>query len=101
MGAQLQDRFSFRDSTVTKVERTPDRLTLFLEDGGYSPVIRVDFLSPHILEEDEGLEGAVWFYEEIHPAQGGNEYHAMLWREDDQLLYLTVFAKDLRMYEEE
>ena len=50
MGAQLQDRFSFHDSTVTKVERAPDRLTLFLED--------------------------------------------------DQLLYFTVFAKDLRMYEE-
>ena len=45
-------------------------------------------------------EGAVWLYEEIHPAQGGNEYHALLWREDDQLLYFTVFAKDLRMYEE-
>lgn len=101
VGAQLQDRFSFHDSTVVKVERAPDRLTLFLEDGGYSPVSRVDFLSPRILEEDEGLEGAVWLYEEIHPAQGGNEYHAMLWREDDQLLYLTVFAKDLRMYEEE
>ena len=39
------------------MERTPDRLTLFLEDGGYSPVSRVDFLSPKILEEDEGLEG--------------------------------------------
>ncbi len=100
VGAQLQDRFSFHDSRVTKVERAPDRLTLFLEDGGYSPVSRVDFLSPHILEEDEGLEGAVWLYEEIHPAQGGNEYHALLWREDDQLLYFTVFAKDLRMYEE-
>ncbi len=100
VGAQLQDRFSFHDSKVTKVERSPDRLTLFLEDGGYSPVSRVDFLSPKILEEDEGLEGAVWLYEEIHPAQGGNEYHAMLWREGDQLLYLTVFAKDLRMYEE-
>ena len=45
-------------------------------------------------------EGAVWLYEEIHPAQGGNEYHALLWREDDQLLYFTVFAKDLRMYED-
>ena len=54
VGAQLQDRFSFHDSTVTKVERAPDRLTLFLEDGGYSPVSRVDFLSPHILEEDGG-----------------------------------------------
>ena len=101
VGAQLQDRFSFHDSKVTKVERTPDRLTLFLEDGGYSPVSRVDFLSPKILEEDEGLEGAVWLYEEIHPAQGGNEYHAMLWQEGDHLLYLTVFAKDLLMYEEE
>ena len=100
VGAQLQDRFSFHDSKVTKVERTPDRLTLFLEDGGYSPVSRVDFLSPQILEEDEGVEGAVWLYEEIHPSQGGNEYHAMLWREDDQLLYLTVFAKDLRLYED-
>ena len=101
VGAQLQDRFSFHDSKVTKVERAPDRFTLFLEDGGYSPVSRVDFLSPKILEEDEGLEGAVWLYEEIHPAQGGNEYHAMLWREGDRLLYLTVFAKDLLMYEEE
>ena len=100
VGAQLQDRFSFHDSKVTKVERTPDRLTLFLEDGGYSPVSRVDFLSPQILEEDERLEGAVWLYEEIHPAQGGNEYHAMLWREGDQLLYLTVFAKNLRLYED-
>ena len=100
VGAQLQDRFSFHDSRVTKVERAPDRLALFLEDGGYSPVSRVDFLSPKILEEDEGLEGAVWLYEEIHPAQGGNEYHAMLWQEGDQLLYLTVFAKDLRVYEE-
>lgn len=101
VGAQLQDRFSFHDSTVVKVERAPDRLTLFLEDGGYSPVSRVDFLSPRILEEDEEVEGAVWLYEEIHPSQGGNEYHAMLWRENDQLLYFTVFAKDLCMYEEE
>ena len=85
---------------MTKVERAPDRLTLFLEDGGYSPVSRVDFLSPHILEEDEGWRAPSWLYEEIHPAQGGNEYHALLWREDDQLLYFTVFAKDLRMYEE-
>ena len=100
VGAQLQDRFFFHDSTVVKVERTPDRFTLFLENGGYSPVSRVDFLSPRILEEDEGLEGAVWLYEEIHPAQGGNEYHAMLWQEGDHLLYLTVVAKDLRVYEE-
>ena len=71
MGAQLQDRFSFHDSKVTKVERTPDRLTLFLEDGGYSPVSRVDFLSPHILEEDEGLEGAVWLYRGDPPRPRG------------------------------
>lgn len=100
VGAGLQEEFSFHDSTVKRVERGPDRLTLYLEDGGYSPVSRVDYLSPRILEEDEGLEGAVWLYEEIHPAQGGNEYHTLLWREHDQLLYLTVFAKGLRMYEE-
>ena len=34
------------------------------------------------------------------PPRAETEYHALLWREDDQLLYFTGFAKDLRMYEE-
>lgn len=101
VGEALQKRFSFHDNTVTRVERAPDRLTLYLGDDGYSSVGRVDFLSPVILEEDPGLEGAIWLYQEIHPAQGGNEYHALLCQEDDRLLYFTVFAKGLRLFEGE
>ena len=100
VGPEIQDGFSFHDSTVTAVEREGDRLTLFLEPGGYSQVERVDFLGARVLEEDEGLAGAVWLYGEVHPAPGGNEYHSLLWRAD-RTLCLTVFAGELRLREKE
>ena len=55
VGPEIQDGFAFHDSQVTAVERTEDRLTLFLEPGGYSEVRRADFLRPRVLEADEGL----------------------------------------------
>ena len=96
MGAEVQDGFSFHDSQVTGVERAGDRLTLFLEPGGYSEVRRVDFLGARVLEEDGDLAGACWLYGEVHPAEGGNEYHSLLWKEG-RTLCLTVFARKLRL----
>ena len=96
VGPEIQDGFSFHDSQVTAVERSDGRLTLFLEPGGYSEVRQVDFLRPRILENDGDLEGACWLYGEVHPAEGGNEYHSLLWKEG-RTLCLTVFAADLRL----
>ena len=48
VGPEIQDGFAFHDSQVTAVERTEDRLTLFLEPGGYSEVRRVDFLGARV-----------------------------------------------------
>ena len=96
VGPEVQDGFSFHDSQVTGVERAGDRLTLFLEPGGYSQVRRVDFLGAQVLEEDGDLAGACWLYGEVHPARGGNEYHSLLWKAGDALC-LTVFAAGLRL----
>ena len=96
VGAEVQDGFSFHDSRVAGVERTGDRLTLLLEPGGYSDVRRVDFLGARVLEEDGDLTGACWLYGEVHPAEGGKEYHSLLWKED-RTLCLTVFAAELRL----
>ena len=98
VGAEVQDGFSFHDSQVTGVERGEDRLTLFLEPGGYSQVRRVDFLGARVLEEDGDLAGACWLYGEVHPAQGGREYHSLLWKEG-RTLCLTVFAEELELTE--
>ena len=98
VGPEIQDGFDFHDSQVTAVERTEDRLTLFLEPGGYSEVRRADLLRPRVLEADEGLEGACWLYGEVHPAQGGSEYHSLLWK-DERTLCLTVYAEGLRLWE--
>ena len=96
VGPEIQDGFAFHDSQVTGAERTGDRLTLFLEPGGYSQVRRVDFLGAQVLEEDGDLAGAYWLYGEVHPARGGSEYHSLLWKEGDALC-LTVFAAGLRL----
>ena len=63
--------------------------------GGFTNIDKVIFKNYSILEKQGDLQGAVWLYQEIYPNNVGNEYHALVIRNDGELAYLTVVASDI------
>ena len=71
-----------------------DKLAFKMEPA-ISDVKKVVFKNYKILEQDGYMIGADWLYQEVHPAEGGKEYHGLLWKKDGKIGYLTVFAEDI------
>lgn len=89
---ELHDGFSFHDDVLLSIQQKEDELVLRLEQFG--SVIFHDF---RILEQDDDLERAWWLYEEVYPAENGNEYHVLLQRKGGQIAYLTILARKIEL----
>lgn len=96
VGEEIQKEFNFHDSRIIGVEMKDDRLAFKMEPC-FSDVKKVIFKNYKILEQDGYLLGADWLYQEVHPAEGGNEYHGLLSKSNGQLGYLTIFAEEIEL----
>lgn len=96
VGEEIQKAFSFRGSRITAVEMKENRLAFKLESDT-SAVKKVIFKNYKILEQDGYMLGAEWLYQEVHPAEGGNEYHGLLWKNNGKTGYLTIFAEQIEL----
>lgn len=94
VGEEIQKEFSFHDSKILSMEKN-DKTLAFKMDPCFSDVKKVIFKNYHILEQEGFLLGAEWLYQEVHPVEGGNEYHGLLWKQGGKLGYLTVFAEEI------
>ena len=94
VGEEIQKNFNFHDATIKSMELKPDTLA-FKMDGCAEDVKKVIFKNYKVLEQDGYLLGATWLYHEVYAVEGGNEYHALLWKNGGKLAYLTVFAEDI------
>ena len=94
VGEEIQKEFSFHDSRITGMELGADKLAFKMEPV-FSDVKKVVFKNYKILEQDGYMIGADWLYQEVHPAEGGNEYHGLLWKKDGKIGYLTIFAEEI------
>lgn len=94
VGEEIQKAFNFHDSIITAVEMKEHELAFKMEPC-FSNVKKVIFKNYKILEQDGYLLGASWLYQEVHPAEGGNEYHGLLWKENGETGYLTIFAEEI------
>ena len=56
---------------------------------------KVVFRNHKVLEQGGYILGATWLYLEVYEAEGGREYHALLWKKDGKLAEMTVFAEDI------
>lgn len=94
VGEEIQKEFNFHDSRITAVEMKDDQLAFKMEPC-FSDVKKVIFKKYKILEQDGYMLGADWLYQEVHPAEGGNEYHGLLWKNNGKAGYLTIFAEEI------
>lgn len=94
VGEEIQKEFHFHDSRITAVEMKENQLAFKMEPC-FSDVKKVIFKNYKILERDGYLLGADWLYQEVHPAEGGNTYHGLLWKSNGQTGYLTIFAEEI------
>ena len=94
VGEEIQKEFNFHDSHITGMEMKDNRLAFKMEPC-FSDVKKVIFKNYKILEQDGYMLGADWLYQEVHPAEGGNEYHGLLWKSNGKPGYLTIFAEEI------
>ena len=96
VGEEIQKAFQFHDSRIIAVEKKEDQLAFKMEPC-FSDVKKVIFKNYRILEQDGYLLGADWLYQEVHPAEGGNTYHGLLWKSNGETGYLTIFAEEVEL----
>lgn len=94
VGEEIQKEFNFHDSRIIAVEQKEHELAFRMEPC-FSDVKKVIFKNYKILEQEGYLLGASWLYQEVHPAEGGNEYHGLLWKKNGETGYLTIFAEEI------
>ena len=92
VGEEIQKNFNFHDAVTKSMEMKADTLTFRLDCCDTKKVV---FKNYKVLEQDGYLLGATWLYQEVYAVEGGNEYHALLWKSGGKLAYLTVFAEDI------
>lgn len=93
---ELHNGFSFHDNNLVKIDQKGNKLVIEFEQvhNQSESIIFHDF---RILEQEGDLTGAWWLYEEVYPAENGNEYHVLLQRKDGQLAYLTILARKIEL----
>lgn len=87
-------RYSLHNSCVLSMDwEGEDLLVEFARDQVDWPEIKViRFRDARILTQDREPGKAWWLYDEIWPAEGGYEIHALLWR-DLEVFELTVHCR--------
>lgn len=95
IGLDIVDKFSFHDSKIVSTHMTGSDFEITLDPSGYTEVNTIIFRNSKIIEQNSDLTGAWWLYEEIYPADGGNEYHILVQCANGRPAYLTVFAADV------
>jgi len=83
---------NLHDAVIRTMEIKAETLTFKLE---CSDVKKVVFRNHKVLEQGGYILGATWLYLEVYEAEGGREYHALLWKKDGKLAEMTVFAEDI------
>jgi len=83
---------NLHDAVIRTMEMKAETLTFKLE---CSDVKKVVFRNHKVLEQGGYILGATWLYLEVYEAEGGREYHALLWKKDGKLAEMTVFAEDI------
>jgi len=83
---------NLHDAVIRTMEMKAETLTFKLE---CSDVKKVVFRNHKVLEQGGYILGATWLYLEVYEAEGGREYHGLLWKKDGKLAEMTVFAEDI------
>lgn len=83
-----------RGSRIAAVEMKETQLTYKLNG---SAVKKVVFKNYKILEQDGYMLGAELLQQEVHPVEGGKEYHGLLWKNNGTTGYLTIFAEEIEL----
>ena len=83
---------NLHDAVIRTMEMKAETLTFKLE---CSDVKKVVFRNHKVLEQGGYILGATWLYLEVYEAEGGREYHALLWKKNGKLAEMTVFAEDI------
>lgn len=96
IGIDILRTYGFHDCRIIGLECNGDDFIIELDtSGGFTYIDKVIFKNYSILEKEGELQGAIWLYQEIYPTSVGNEYHALVQRNDGELAYLTVVASDI------
>lgn len=92
---------SLHDCEITAIEQSGSDVVLSLDNsGGFTTCTAVVFKNAEIIEQEDGLVGAVWLYDEIYKTENGIEIHALLSGENE-LLYFTVRCDDTEFIRED
>lgn len=95
VGKENQKNFQIVGNQIQAVEMKADTLTLKLTSAA-SRKEKITFQEYQILEQEGYILGAEWLAQEVHPAEGGVEYHGLLRKANGALAYLTIFAKEMK-----
>lgn len=88
---ELLRGYGFHDAEVVALNQTGAELTMELE-GGCTDMAAVTWHNARILQQEEGVVGGTWLYEELYPVGKRYEFHALLVSEAGELVYFTVEA---------
>lgn len=88
-------RESLHDCTVMSCRMKGKDLVLDIDySGGFTNAVKVIFKNAEVVEREGRLTGAVWLYDEVYKCERGLEIHALLWKNNGGLKYLTVRCAD-------
>lgn len=91
-GEALIGACDLRGSRIAAVEMKETQLTFKLSGSSVKKVI---FKNHKILEQDGYMLGAELLQQEVYSAEGGKEYHGLLWKQNGTVGYLTIFAEEI------
>ena len=72
----ILSRLKFHDSVVLEIKRTVDCFTLTMDESSWG-YHKIQFFTPKISRQDEGIVGSEWLYEEIYRIPNGYEMHVL------------------------
>ncbi|MFX3647870.1 MAG: DUF4085 family protein [Paenibacillus sp.] len=95
---EIHSRVQFHDCTVTELLTREEMVIRFDTRGGFTNINKLTLVAPEIINQDGGIVGTYWLYQELYRIDNGYELHVLF--DGENMPELIVRCADILVEEE-